>query len=134
MSSLTTNKEKRNGCLVSIKLFIVRITIITTITSRSLFSSPNNLFANNKTYSLNLYSGDLQTTTVLFTFDKSSHKAEWITSSLRLLCLTLLLSYTISIMNVKQNYITTLFLSVYNLHSCCVRLRCFFVFYLFLIL
>ena len=60
MSSLIANKVKRNGYLVSIKLFIVftilcatvqtyttYTTIITTITTRSLFLSAYNLFASN---------------------------------------------------------------------------------------
>ena len=68
-------------CLVSVKLFIVRTilcatvqtyatytTIITTITTRSLFLFVHKLFVSTKhTYSLALYSKELQTTTVLFT-------------------------------------------------------------------
>ena len=78
-------------------------TIITTITTRSLFLSAYNLFASNtcslffshnyllfshnlfvstNTYSLDLYSEELEprTTTVLFTRNASSYKIDWITT------------------------------------------------------
>ena len=97
MSSLIANKVKINMCLVSIKLFIVHTVlcatirtcttytvIITTITTCSLFLSAYNLFASNNTCSLDLFSGDHQTTTVLFTRNASSHKTEWIPTARRL--------------------------------------------------
>ena len=80
-------------CLVSIKLFIVLtilcatvktcitytviITTITTINTCSFFLSAYNLFASNNTCSLDLFSGDHQTMTVLFTRNASSHKKDW---------------------------------------------------------
>ena len=80
MSSLIANKVKTNSCFVSIKLFIVRciyvchcFQIIPRIQQYqlpcSIFFFAYKLFASNKTCSLDLYmySGELQTTTVLFT-------------------------------------------------------------------
>ena len=86
MSSLIAHKVKTNMFLVSVKFFIVRTilcatvqtftTITTTIISCSLFFSANNLFISNNTCSLDLYCGDLQTTTMLFTHNTSSHKTD----------------------------------------------------------
>ena len=104
MISLITNTVKTNMRLVLVKLFIVRTiicvtvqtyttykTIITTMTTRSLFLSGYDLFASNafhttirysvpnlfvSTYLLDLYSEELQT--VLFISNASSYKDDWI--------------------------------------------------------
>ena len=79
MSSLIANKVKPNTCLVSVELFIVCAilcatvqtftmytnTITTTIIASLLFFSAYNFFASNNTFSLDLYSGDVQTTNTL---------------------------------------------------------------------
>ena len=44
-------------------------------------------------FPLDQYSGDHQTTTVLFTLNASSLKTDWITTNLRLLCLAFLYFY-----------------------------------------
>ena len=59
----------------------------------SIFFSTYNLSASNNAYPLDLYSGDLQTTSVLFTHNASSHKTDWITTARCLLCLGFLYSY-----------------------------------------
>ena len=66
---------------------------------------------------------------------------EFLLTACRLLCLAFLKSNAISIMNVPEvecscsgllgNTIVTSFLLVYNVHLCCVRLRCAFIIYLF---
>ena len=61
----------------------------------SIFFSAYNLFVSNSTCSLDLYSGDVQTKTVLFTHKVSSHKTDWITTTCHLLCLDLLYTYII---------------------------------------
>ena len=92
-------------------------------------------FSSNNTYSLDLYSGDLQTTMVLFIRNVSSHKTDWITTT-RLLCLAFLLSYSNSLMNVLKveclfshllvNSIATSLFFVYCVHivCCCVLVLC----------
>ena len=45
-----------------------------------------NLFVSHNICSLDLYSGDLQTTTVLFACNVSSHQADWVTTTRCLLC------------------------------------------------
>ena len=67
-----------------------------------------NLFVNNKTCSLDLYSysGILQTKTVLFTVNASSHKTNWITTARCLLCLGLIYAQVVSLkkdLEVEQN-------------------------------
>ena len=98
MSSLIANKVKTNMCLVSLSLYCSQLsyvplfptyttytTIITTTTNRSLFffffsQLLTIFFVSTNTCSLDLYSGDLQTTTVLFTRNVSSHNINWITT------------------------------------------------------
>ena len=104
-------------CLVSINLSLLsalfatvqtnttHTTLIITITTRSLFFSHNyslllitthNLFVSTNTYSLDLYTGELQTTKATL------HKADWITTDCRQLCPALLLSNTNSPTNVIE--------------------------------
>ena len=64
-------------------------TMIITIIVCSISFSDYNLFVINNTCLLNLYSGDLQTTTALFTRNASSRKTDWITTTRCPLCLVL---------------------------------------------
>ena len=65
-------------------IYTTYTTIITTINIHSLFFSQKysayKLFKSNNTCALDLYSRDLQTTTVHFTSNVSSHKTDWITT------------------------------------------------------
>ena len=100
----------------------------------SLFFFAYNLFINNNTCSLDLYSSNLQTTTVLFTRNASSHKTDWIHTTRCLFSLAILYAQVISLMKVLEvecsgfrfvnNYITiSLLLSYFLLIACCcVRL------------
>ena len=115
----------------SYKLFIINNTC-------SLFFSHNySLFCSHSlhkhyrnTCSYDLYSGDLQNRTVLFTRNASSHKTDWITTDCSLLCITNILEMERSCSRLLENSIK-IFLFVYNVHSCCVCLHCAFITYLF---
>ena len=87
MSSLFANKIKINLCLVSNKPFIVRTmlsatvrtyttytTITTTRIACRIFFSADNLFVCKNTRTLDLFSGDIQSTTIHFTLEVSSRK------------------------------------------------------------
>ena len=63
---------------------LMYVTIIATKITCSLYFSAYNHFVRNNICSLYLYSGDLQTTTVLFTRNASLHKTDWILITLRL--------------------------------------------------
>ena len=69
-----------------VPLFLTYTTITITSITCSIFLSAYNLFVSNNTCSLNLYSAVLKTTTVLFTFDASLHKTDWITTACCLSC------------------------------------------------
>ena len=100
ISSLIANKVKTNMFLISITLFIVRTILCATVETYSTCTYNNNynanyslviliclqpfckqiflcaahnLFVGTNIFSLDLYSGDLQTTTVHFTCNASSH-------------------------------------------------------------
>ena len=75
-----------------VSLFPTYATIITTITTPFVIRLPQllailltNFFASTNTCWLDLYSGDLQTMTVLYTHNESSHKTDRITTVRRLL-------------------------------------------------
>ena len=98
------------------------------------------LFVSNNTCSPDLYSGYLQTTTVLFTRTASSHQTNWITTTRCLLCLVFLLPCTNSLTNVLEvecsclgfleNSFLTSFLFVYFVHiACCIRLVVYLLFW-----
>ena len=105
--------------------------------------SAHTICISTNTCSSDLYIGDLQTTTVLFTRKVSSHTTDWITTN----SLSSVLSCPFLIQHnqnfryvlgaerpcsrLLDNSIATSFLFVYNAHSCCFRLRCAFVTYLF---
>ena len=92
------------------------------------------LFVNNSTCSLDLYSSDLQTTTVLFTIYSSSHKTDWILTTRCLICLVVLYAHANSMMKVLEaeysclrllkSFIATSTLFAYFDHiaCCCVSL------------
>ena len=96
-------------------------TITITLIACWIFFSANNLFVSNNTCSLDLYSEDLQTKTVLFTRNASSHKTNC------LLYLAFLLSYRKSRMfmfllpwELYHDFIVVWYL-VY-IACCCVRI------------
>ena len=76
--------------------------------------------------SVDLYNGDLHTTTVFFTRNASSHKTDWILTTGCLLCLTFLYAHVNSLINIfevecsrfyfLENSIATSLLFVYFLH------------------
>ena len=72
----------------------------TTIIAYSLIFFAYALCANNNTCSLDLYNEDVQTSTVLFTCDASSHKTDWILTTRCLLCLASLYAYVNDLINV----------------------------------
>ena len=105
------------------------IIIITTITTRLLFLSAYNLFANHicslyfsPNHSLDLHNGDLKTNTVLFTHNFIQG---WLNSyySLCLFCLALLVQHNqYNELSWSRTFFLSLFLFVYNVHSCRVHL------------
>ena len=77
-------------------------TIVTTIMFCSLLFSALTLCVISNTCSLDLYSGDLQTTTVFFTRYVSRHKTDRIFTTSCLLCLTFLHAHVHSLTNVHE--------------------------------
>ena len=78
----------------------------------------------------------------LFYSHAISHKAEWITTtnSLPALCCHFIVHYNpyserswskMFVFSPSRKFYCDLFLCMYNAHSCCVRLRCVFIIYLF---
>ena len=63
-------------------------------------SSAHNLFVSTNTYSLGMYSEELQTTNVFFTCNTSSHKTDWIATDFCLLCLAFLYPHVFCLMKV----------------------------------
>ena len=90
-------------CVPLFLTYTMYTTITTTIIAGSLFFSAYNLFVRNNTCSLDLYSGDLQTTTVLFTHNATSHKSDWITTTCCcMLCVVFKYFCTNSLTNVLE--------------------------------
>ena len=81
-----------------------------------------NLFVSNKICSLDLYSGDLQTMTVLFTRSATSHKTDWITTIRCLFALALLNAQVISLMKVLEveRFIFSRIITRLNCCLCCI--------------
>ena len=98
-----------NNCLHDI--------LITTICN-----SAYNLFVRNYSCSLDLYSGDLQTMTVLFTRSATSHKTDWITTIRCLFALALLNAQVISLMKVLEveRFIFSRIITRLNCCLCCI--------------
>ena len=103
-------------CVPLFSTYTTYTTITTTVFACSIFFSAYYLFASNNTCPLDLYSGDLQTTTVLFTHNSSSHKTDRITTTCRLLFLALLQYHTIR----KQNVNVLDFSRTLSRFHCCL--------------
>ena len=100
-------------------------TITTTIIACSIFFTAYKLFQSNNTYSLGLYSGDLQTTTVLFT--QRVFTQDWLNyyySQSTLSCLMNVLEVKCLCSRFLENSIATslLFVDCVNIACCCFHL------------
>ena len=102
MSSLIANKIKINLCLISIKLsnnnLFIRYSYYTIIR----YSSHISARVNTNNYSVDLYNGNHQSTTVFLIRKSSSHKSDWILTASRLLGRALLQYYSNSLTNVPK--------------------------------
>ena len=129
MNSSIVNQIKTNLCLVLDQFFIAHTMLSATVHNLMMHTSVS-VSTNN--CSVDFYNGDLQTTNVLFTWNVSSHKTDWILTTRSLFCLDFVYTHANSLMKILElecscirlleNSIATSLLFVYCAHivCCCV--------------